>query len=56
MQSSLSTLKYQIKLLERKLEDQPEMIGGKYNRKYFSLKAKISNLKKEVAWEEYLAK
>lgn len=53
------SLKYHIEAMERKLEDQSQMIDGKYNRKYFALKSKIKNKKAELdklKWNEFLSK
>lgn len=59
MQQSTQQLSYQVTAMKRRLEEIPQTIGGAYNRKYYSLKAKIKNtqaLLDKLNWQEFLAK
>jgi hypothetical protein len=57
-------IKAQISKLEQLLEEQPKMVEGKWNHKYFSLSGKITKLKKELSktkdasegWLKFLSK
>lgn len=65
-QQTKENIESQIFVLEKLLENQPKVVDGKWNSKWFSITGRIKKLKKQLkdidkpnpskSWLEYLAK
>lgn len=59
MPSTINQLESQVKAMQKRLQEIPKTIGGAYNRKFYSLQAKIKNtvaVIDKLKWNEFLAK